>query len=697
MRSPLSSLSSSLKLQLVAFGALAVIVTSIALTAVGTAQANKLSDQATADVEALNAESMSQTTKSALELVSAQVSTVTERMESELNVALFTIKSMGAIGVTQPEEWVATNQTTAEETTVSVPALTIAGVKVGQVHDVNTPVPVVDGVTDLLGASTTVFQRMNAEGDMLRVATTIQGADGNRAIGTYIGATNPDGVPNAVVSALLAGDSFYGTATVVGQQYVTAYGPVMSDGVVAGAIFVGLPQSEVDAPLREALARVVVGQAGYVTVMSDNGMWVVPPPGVEAGTAADESFATSLIDAGTALADSEENATVRVDQTALGGADVSVTRYAPWGWTIAAWGFDSDLRAVPDHLASGTRDLTLTLLAVGLAVTVLAVGAVVLAAGRIVRRVSNITDALRRVADNDLSVDVYGEGKDEIGRMGAALGATIISMRTAVSSIRSGAEAVSATAESLHVSSDGLQNAAAQTATNAEGAAGTATDMNHEVQSVTVAMTEMRTSIQSVAQDVHSASGETRVAVGITTEAAVTADRLGASSSRIAEVLQAITAIAAQTNLLALNATIEAARAGESGKGFAVVASEVKDLAQQTATAIANIRPVLEGVATDSSEMREAVERLAASISLVDEHQSSISAVIEEQTATTAEIERNLIVAADGARDISEAAQVLSGSAKDSQRNASEVGGVVADLTGIATELATGVQQFTLA
>ncbi|MCB2412921.1 methyl-accepting chemotaxis protein, partial [Demequina sp. TTPB684] len=519
---------------------------------------------------------------------------------------------------------------------------------------------------------------------------------GERAIGTYIAATNADGSPNAVVKALLAGEPFYGTATVVGEQYVTAYAPIMRDGAAVGAIFVGLPQSEVDAPLREALAQVTVGNNGYVTVLSDAGEWVVPPPGVAAGTPADAEFAQRLIDAGTALPDADATAKERVD-LAEGGAQVEVTRFAPWGWTIAAWGLDSDLQVVPNNLAEGTQRLTMTLLGVGLGVAVLAVAFIVLAAGRITKRVGHITEALRRVADHDLSADVRGEGKDEIGRMGDALGDTIIGMRAAVTSLREGAEAVRATAQQLSGSSEALQGSATQTATHAGTTSGTATEMNHEVQSVTTAMTEMRTSIQSVARDVHAATGETRTAVGIATEAATTAERLGDSSSRIAEVLKAITAIAAQTNLLALNATIEAARAGEAGKGFAVVASEVKDLAQQTAEAIETIRPVLEEVATDSAEMRAAVDRIEKSIALVDEHQSSISAVIEEQTATTTEIERNLIVAAGGATDIAAAAQVLSESAQDAQRSATEVGGVVTDLTSIATDLATGVDQFTLA
>ncbi|WNM26822.1 methyl-accepting chemotaxis protein [Demequina capsici] len=697
MSKALPSLRTSLRLQLVAFGALAVLAASVALTVVGAAQAHQLADTATADVQQLNSESLAQTARSARDLVSTQVDTVTTRMESELNVASAVLTSSGAITFGDPRSWEAKNQATGDVSTVSLARLLVGGQDLGQVSDMTASVPIVDTVTGLLGSATTVFQRINDQGDMLRVATSVPGADGTRAIGTYIGATNADGTPNAVVAALLSGQPYYGTASVVGVPYVTAYGPLMSDGQVVGAIFVGLPQSEVDAPLLAALAGVAVGHSGFVTVMTDDGSWVVPPPGADAGAAADAAYSQALIDAGAALPDATSTTNVRVDAlSGSDGASVEVSRYAPWGWTIAAWGMDSDLQVVPTHLDQGITSLTWTLMGVGLLVAIIAVAFIVIASGRIVGRVSRLTAALGRVAEHDLSVEVAGEGRDEIGRMGDALGRTIIAMRSAVGSIRTGAEAVNATAERLSGSSASLQGVAAQTTAHATSTAGTATTMSTEVQSVTAAMTEMRSTIESVARDVQAATGETRTAVDTTSAAADISQRLGDSSSRIAEVLKAITAIAAQTNLLALNATIEAARAGEAGKGFAVVASEVKDLAQQTASAIETIRPVLEEVAADSTEVQEAVERVAASIARVDEHQSSISAAIEQQSVTTSEIERNLVVAADGASEISTAAHQLSDSAQDAQRSAGEVGGAVDGLTSIATDLALGVDMFTL-
>jgi len=110
---------------------------------------------------------------------------------------------------------------------------------------------------------------------------------------------------------------------------------------------------------------------------------------------------------------------------------------------------------------------------------------------------------------------------------------------------------------------------------------------------------------------------------------------LSEQTQQIGEIIATVNDIASQSNMLALNASVEAARAGEHGKGFAVVAMEVRNLAEQSKQATAQVRAILtdiqnainasvmvteegstvvdEGVSR-AAQAREAIEQLASVI-----------------------------------------------------------------------------------
>ncbi len=80
---------------------------------------------------------------------------------------------------------------------------------------------------------------------------------------------------------------------------------------------------------------------------------------------------------------------------------------------------------------------------------------------------------------------------------------------------------------------------------------------------------------------------------------------LSEQTQQIGEITATVNEIASQSNLLALNASVEAARAGEHGKGFAVVAVEVRNLAEQSRQATAQVKAILNEIqrATNAAVM----------------------------------------------------------------------------------------------
>lgn len=100
--------------------------------------------------------------------------------------------------------------------------------------------------------------------------------------------------------------------------------------------------------------------------------------------------------------------------------------------------------------------------------------------------------------------------------------------------------------------------------------------------------------VQLANQTVSGSSGVTLKARNIMEQTQENMRSIDQGSKKIAEITTIIDSITFQTNILALNASVEAARAGANGKGFAVVATEVRNLAQRSGNAAAEIRQIVQ-------------------------------------------------------------------------------------------------------
>ncbi|MFO0406010.1 MAG: methyl-accepting chemotaxis protein [Labrys sp. (in: a-proteobacteria)] len=239
-----------------------------------------------------------------------------------------------------------------------------------------------------------------------------------------------------------------------------------------------------------------------------------------------------------------------------------------------------------------------------------------------------------------------------------------------------------------------LSEVATQAASEALAAESASDGASSNVRSVAAAAEELSASIREIAQEIYKANTIAAKAA----ETASASDRdvssLAAAADKIGAVIGIIRDIAEQTNLLALNATIEAARAGEMGKGFAVVASEVKTLASQTARATDEIATQISGVQASTSAAVAAIRAITLAVSDINKVTATIAAAVEEQNAATGEIARSVQMASDGTVQATQNARGVSSAIKATSSEAGTVRNASRTLSEVSDRIALDVEAF---
>lgn len=314
----------------------------------------------------------------------------------------------------------------------------------------------------------------------------------------------------------------------------------------------------------------------------------------------------------------------------------------------------------------------------------------------IVRPIQAITQVMIAVAQGDLTKRVELIGGQEVGHLATATNHTIANLRALVGRIAESSTTLSAAAEELSATATQLVATSTQTGVQANTLSGAAQTVSSHISAVAAGSEELSASVKEVAGNMTATARVANEATQQTRQSDTLIAKLGATSLKIGDVVNTISAIAGQTNLLALNATIEAARAGESGRGFAVVANEVKNLAQQTATATGDIREKITSIQADVQGVTQALAAISQTVKSLDSSQQSISAAVEEQSTTTSEMTRTLAQASQGSGEIAaqvsglaEASRAVAQGADNTQRAATQLSQLAVDLKKLIATMHT--------
>ncbi len=342
---------------------------------------------------------------------------------------------------------------------------------------------------------------------------------------------------------------------------------------------------------------------------------------------------------------------------------------------------------------------------------------------RLVRRLTSIGDAMRRLSsgETDLSVPAAAD-RDEIGEMARSLevfrageierksfaarqrgeqeaqAARAAAIDQMIGEFRATVTAVIGTVtenvKRMETTARMLSGIAGEADAHARSASSSSEQTSSNVRSVAGATEELGASIREISEKAGQANGVVVKATTIARSADELVGQLSSGANRIGDVVKLIRAIAEQTNLLALNATIEAARAGEAGKGFAVVASEVKTLASQTAKATEEISAQIMAIQGSTTQAVDAIRSITDVMGEISSFTSTIAAAVEQQSASTQEISRNVHEAATGARELAGNMNTVTEAIEETNKSAASVLQASNTLASEAGTLQGAVDQF---
>ncbi|GHB93921.1 methyl-accepting chemotaxis protein [Cerasicoccus arenae] len=668
---------------------------------------------------------------------------IQKQVTRTLGVADYVLEEQG--GFSHGEEkvrWHAINQFDRETVSVELPQILIGDKGIAPNTSFAVRSPVVDQVKELVGGTCTVFQRMNADGDMLRVATNVENADGQRAVGTYIPAMRPDGSVDPVIRRVVQEREIYdGPAFVVNRWYLTSYRPILDEtGYVVGMIYVGVRRDEASS-LKSAISEAEIGANGYSWVMFGKdkaraNQFVLTGPsfphGLKINEITDENgkkFFEEIRQSAIALDSKKagETGSRTVMWKDMEGEphklEIYYVYFKPWDWVMGVTALAEDF-SEPHRQIEAVFDEILFATLVGAIVLMFLIFALATWLGGIIARpISFLTRIAGHVARGELAaaqreVDAgcgmgvkqkdLSRATDETGELFRAIQDMIGNLQQLVSEmkgasgqltesateINTSARQQSSTAQDFGASSTQIAAAVKQISSTSQELSKTMTSVTTGARQTTTVASEGRSHLDAMRDGVDDLSLATQSVSG-------KLSTIAEKAQNINNVVTTISKVADQTNLLSLNAAIEAEKAGEFGLGFAVVAREIRRLADQTAVATLDIEQMVKEMQSSVSagvmEMDKFNEAVRSGVDTVNRLSGQMENIINEVEALTPRFEsvqEGMEAQASGASQISEAVGALNTAAMQTKTSLEGFQSAASKLNFAVTAVNGGIARF---
>ena len=625
--------------------------------------------------------------------------------------------------------WDAVNQVTLKKKTIILPKMLVYGTMA--------PSTYVGVMKEKFGSDYGIFQRMNENGDMILVATTIRSSENHPAAGTFIPAVQ-DGVVNPVISSILDRKIFNGLAYIVNGWRFSACSAITDrEGKIIGMLYAG-PLYKTPNSLSRAIMDMKVGKTGYVYAVGGKypfhrGHYIISKNGQRDGEniwdskdAEGRRYIRDIVNKAVKLKKNEV-AYERYQWKNPGEKSprwkvVALTYFEPWDWVIGASVYEDDYYEVRQNVENSMSKLLRVMMVSGLAVLIPVIGIAIFLGNRVTRPITGITGVVQEIAAGDLSsaevsarslMDVEGKGdsvrmRDEtehlissVMTMTGNLNSLVGQMQKSGILISSSSTQLAATAREQEAtmadqveSTERMVKAVEEISTVAEGLEGTMREVAARSQETAVFASSGQNDLgrmEEAMANMETASGSISGRLQVINEKA----------ENITSVVVTITKVAEQTNLLSLNAAIEAEKAGEYGRGFNVVAREIRRLADQTAVATLDIEQMVEdmhgAVSAGVMEMDKFISEVKRSSEDVGKISAQLARIIEQVQILSPSFENvnvAMVQQSGNAQKINRSMAELSEDMKETMSSVHETYSAIGQLNDAARGLHDEVSRF---
>jgi methyl-accepting chemotaxis protein WspA len=638
-------------------------------------------------------------------------------------------------------EWNAVNQFSRKPSQIKIPKMLLGNQWFGIINNFNKKTLLIDDVTNIAGGTVTIFQRINESGDMIRVATTVKDSNGNRAIGTFIPSTNPDGTKNQVINSILNGKIYTGMAFVVNDWYVTTYEPLYDkSNKLIGMIYVGEKLATIET-LRKALMNIKVGKTGYVfiigTIEPSKGRYILSKDGLR-----DNEYIWDITDDnGNKVIQEMVNNGLK-----LKGKDIfsyhykwrnstdSVTRdkiaaisyFKQWGWIIGAGTYEDDYYDAKNRINQIIGDLLNKLLIIGFFVLIISIIASALISNKMSAPLLFVTNLATKIAEGNLFeaknlIAIYkgkikkknrniNKVKDDHLKLFFSFESMVLKLDSLIGQVQKSGIQVTTSVTQIAASARELEATVAEQAASTREVTATSNEISSTAQNLAHSIVEVADNVNGTSRIAESGrtnlsmmeramSDLAKATASITAKLSV----INEKANKISVVVTTINKISDQTNLLSLNAAIEAEKAGEYGRGFSVVAREISRLADQTAVATKDIEYMVNemqsSVSSGVMEMDKFGQEVKKNTEDVGAMGDNLTLIIDKVKSLIPEfdlVNKNTQYQADSAGQISEAMQQLAFASEQTKSSLTEFKQASQQLNEAVMGLQSEVSKFKL-